>query len=240
MSFLDAIKQDALATFNAVANALHAQFANTLSQAGHAVTPSDTVDTLVTTASSAAANAPTEAHAAVANNALATFTTGLTAAALQFAQAHLPAKFQSSASAAIQTAGNVAAAVASGSTLDAQSIATDLTRVAAGAVAAAVPGVAPIVSAVEPLVESVESALTSSAPAANVAAAVEQAAAPAVTAAVQTGAAAVESTLAAEVDKVAPGAGASLVSAGVAAIEQAAGVGTASPDQTPAANPNGV
>lgn len=99
MSFLDSLKQDALAVLHATTLALHAQLANTLSQAGHAVTEEDHVDTLVSAARAAATGA---ANATIASNtapnyadaALATFTHSMTAALIQFAQQHLPAKFQ--------------------------------------------------------------------------------------------------------------------------------------------------
>jgi len=112
MSFLDTLRQDALAVFHATANALHAQLANTLSQAGHPVTEADHVDTLVQTASNAATGAASAAQASTtapnyADAALATFTQAMTAAAVQFAQAHLPAKFQGVAADVAQVASSV-------------------------------------------------------------------------------------------------------------------------------------
>jgi len=112
MSFLDTLKQDALAVFHATANALHAQLANTLSQAGHPVTEADHVDTLVQTAANAATGAANAAQASTvapnyADAALATFTQAMTAAAVQFAQAHLPAKFQGVAADVAQVATDV-------------------------------------------------------------------------------------------------------------------------------------
>lgn len=99
MAFLDALKQDALSVLHATANALHAQLANTLAQAGHAVSEDDHVDTLVASARAAAtgaASAPAASRTApnYADAALATFTHSMTAALIQFAQQHLPAKFQ--------------------------------------------------------------------------------------------------------------------------------------------------
>ena len=139
MSFLDTLKQDALAVFHATANALHAQLANTLSQAGHPVTEADHVDTLVQTAANAATGAASAAQASTvapnyADAALATFTQAMTAAAVQFAQAHLPAKFQ-----------GVAADVAQVAT-DVVSGAKSLDDVKQAAVAAAVPAAASIVN----------------------------------------------------------------------------------------------
>lgn len=112
MSFLDTLKQDALAVFHATANALHAQLANTLSQAGHPVTEADHVDTLVQTAVNASTGSANAAQASTtapnyADAALATFTQAMTAAAVQFAQAHLPAKFQGVAADVAQVATDV-------------------------------------------------------------------------------------------------------------------------------------
>ena len=92
------IRTDALAALHTVANALHGQFAAALAQAGHAVTDADHLSTLIGEAvkASAATGKPVGANTApnYADHALATFTTSLTVALLEFGQKHLPAKFQ--------------------------------------------------------------------------------------------------------------------------------------------------
>lgn len=153
MSFLDALKQDALAVLHATANALHAQLANTLAQAGHGVTENDHVDTLVAAARGAAtgaASAPIASTVApnYADAALATFSQSMTAALVQFAQQHLPAKFQGVAA--------VAASVAEDATASkpiAATIIDDGLKLAEVVLSATIPGAAPIAAVVEPLVE---------------------------------------------------------------------------------------
>lgn len=207
MSFLDSLKQDALAVFQATANALHAQLANTLSQAGHAVTEDDHVDTLVQTASAASTGAASAAQASTtapnyADAALATFTQSLTAAAVQFAQAHLPAKFQGVASTAVQA---VSGALADGTVSTGEAVQA-AASVAQAAVAAVAPNAAPIVDEAVQAVQAVSSGTTS---AASVVASVASTA-------LQAG----ETIAAAVADKALPGAGA-LVTAGIGAIEAA-------------------
>lgn len=104
MSFLDALKDSALNVLTTTVNALHAQFANTLIQAGHDVSTDAHVDTLMQTALSAAQSTgkPQGAGAApnYADHALATFSQGMGQAMSVFAHAFLPAKFQPIADAA--------------------------------------------------------------------------------------------------------------------------------------------
>jgi len=207
MSFLDSLKQDALAVLHATANALHAQLANTLSQAGHSVSEADHVDTLVQTAQSAAtgaAGAPVASTIApnYADAALATFNQSMTAALIQFAQQHLPAKFQGVAADAVQAASNV---LADGK-VSASEVVSAVAGVASNVAAVAVPQAAPIVDAVASTVSSVASGATTA----------QDAAKSVASAALQAG----ETIAEAAAEKALPGAGA-LVGAGIAAIENA-------------------
>ena len=108
MSFLDALKDSALNVLTTTVNALHAQFANTLIQAGHDVSTDAHVDTLMQTALSVAQSTgkPQGAGAApnYADHALATFSQGMGQAMSVFAHAFLPAKFQPIADAAAAAA----------------------------------------------------------------------------------------------------------------------------------------
>lgn len=154
MSFLDTLKQDALAIFQATANALHAQLANTLSQAGHPVTEADHVDTLVQTAVNASTGAANAAQAVTtapnyADAALATFSTAMTSAAVQFAQAHLPAKFQGVAADAVGAVSNVVA----GGTPSVATAVSAAAGIAASVGEALAPQAAPLISAAEAIVE---------------------------------------------------------------------------------------
>jgi hypothetical protein len=163
MSFLDSLKQDALAVLHATANALHAQLANTLAQAGHSVTEGDHVDTLVNTAQAAAtgaASAPAASTTApnYADAALATFNQSMTVALINFAQQHLPAKFQGIASEATAA---IADATASGASLE--TVIDDGLKIAQTVVTAELPAAAPIAAAVEPLAEEVVAAVIPSA-----------------------------------------------------------------------------
>lgn len=241
MSFFDSLKQSALDVLHATVNALHAQFAASLAQAGHPVTPDDHTDTLVQSAANASAkpgSAPT-----YADHALATFTTGVTQAMLQFAQQHMPAKFQAATADAVTAATSVANDVAASKPVDVSSVADTATKVAAGVLSVAVPGAAPIVALAEPLIESIEHAFEGGASAAQVATATVQTAAPVVEQAAGTLAASVTQTVAAEADKVLPGGGqlvGELVQAGEAALgvgsEPVPGAPAAAPSQTPAAS----
>jgi hypothetical protein len=153
MSFLDSLKQDALAVLHATANALHAQLANTLAQAGHAVSEADHVDTLVGVARAAATGAARAVAASTiapnyADAALATFNQSMTAALIQFAQQHLPAKFQGVAEDAAQAVADVTSAQPS-----IAGIADDVLKVTAAAVSVAIPDAAPIAAVVEPIAE---------------------------------------------------------------------------------------
>lgn len=153
MAFLDALKQDALAVLHSTANALHAQLANTLAQAGHAVSEADHVDTLVSAARGAATGFASASAAATtapnyADAALATFSQSMTAALIQFAQQHLPAKFQGVAETAVTV---VADAVASKPTT--AELVGDGLKIAEAIVSAEIPAAAPIAAVVEPLIE---------------------------------------------------------------------------------------
>jgi hypothetical protein len=155
MSFLDSLKQDALAVLHATANALHAQLANTLSQAGHAVTEADHVDTLVNAARAAATGAASAvASSTIAPNyadaALATFNQSMTAALIQFAQQHLPAKFQGVAADAVQVVTDATAGKSTVATL-----VDDGLKVAGAVVTAVAPSAASIAAVVEPIAEKV-------------------------------------------------------------------------------------
>lgn len=159
MSFLDSLKQDALAVLHATANALHAQLANTLAQAGHAVSEADHVDTLVGVARAAATGAASAVAASTtapnyADAALATFNQSMTAALIQFAQQHLPAKFQG-------VAGDAAAAIAdaTGSKPAVETLIDDGLKLAQAGLSAAVPDAAPIAAIVEPLAQEVADAV---------------------------------------------------------------------------------
>lgn len=225
MSFLDSLKQDALAVLHATANALHAQLANTLSQAGHPVTEDDHVDTLVQSAQAAATGAAGAPQASTtapnyADHALATFNQSMTAALIQFAQQHLPAKFQGVAADAVQAASNV---LADGK-VTAGEAASAVANVGAAVAAAVVPGAAPIAGAAAAIVNAVASGATSA----------QDAAASVAETAVQAGASIAE----AAADKALPGAGA-LVGAAIDALETTFAKSSTA-DTTPAANTSGV
>lgn len=149
MSFFDEIKADALAMLQATANALHAQFARTLAQAGHDVTEDDPVEKLVACATCAGsvANAPaTSAPVAIAPNyadaALATFNQSMTAALIGFAQQHLPEKFQATATNTIK---GVSSALADGQ-IDGKEAANLAIGAALGAATAALPAALPAIA----------------------------------------------------------------------------------------------
>ena len=232
MSFLDSLKQDALAVLHATANALHAQLANTLSQAGHPVSEADHVDTLVQTAQAAAtgaAGAPVASTTApnYADAALATFNQSMTAALIQFAQQHLPAKFQGVATDAVQSVSNM---VADGKVTAAEAAST-AANIAASAVAVTAPQAAPIVNDVAATVQAVASGATTA----------QQAATSVATTVAATALQAGESIAEAAANEALPGAG-ELVAAGVSALEAAFG-GTphgASADTAPSANSSGM
>ena len=109
MTEIAEIKSDALNILHTTANALHAQLAALLAQAGHFVSDGDHLSTLIGVAvkASAATGAPVGSNTApnYADHALATFTTSLTAALLEFGQKHLPAKFQPLAAEAVNDIG---------------------------------------------------------------------------------------------------------------------------------------
>jgi hypothetical protein len=156
MSFLDSLKLSAESILTATSNALHAQLANTLSQAGHPVSEDDHVDTLVSTALGAAVATNVPAATAQAPNyadhALATFSTSMTAAMIQFAQAFLPAKFQGVAAAATSAAATVVNDVKSGNVA---AIVNDVAGVASSVVAAVAPEAAPLVAAAKQIAKAV-------------------------------------------------------------------------------------
>lgn len=159
MAFLDALKQDALAVLHSTANALHAQLANTLAQAGHAVSEADHVDTIVGVARAAATGAANAVAASTvapnyADAALATFSQSMTAALIQFAQQHLPAKFQGVAEAA-----TAAIADATAGKPGAAALVDDGLKVAEVAISAEIPAAAPIAALAEPLLEEAAAAL---------------------------------------------------------------------------------
>ena len=159
MSFLDTLKAGALDALHSTANALHAQLAAALMLAGHDVTPDDHIDTLTQVAAQAGNAGKVTATGATpgtiapnyADFALATFSHSMTAALVQFAQAHLPEKFQPVAAQAVDTVADALAdgKVTTGEALDAA------VKIGAAAASAASPTGAAIVAVAEPLVESV-------------------------------------------------------------------------------------
>ena len=251
MSFLDALKQNALNVLHATVNSLHAQFAASLAQAGHDVNADTHVNDLVATAvnASSATGKPAGANATpnYADAALGTFSTSMTQAMLAFAQAHLPAKFQPATEQAAQTASDVVSTVATGGHVDVGAAAQDATKVVGAVVSAALPEAAPIVAVAEPILESIEHAFASGAKPANVAANVAQQAAPVVETAAATAASELASTATAELSKVVPADTASaLVSAGAALAESLIDPENSpektqsTADTTPAPNTQGV
>lgn len=232
MSFLDSIKQSALELLHATTNALHAQFANSLAQAGLNVSESDHVDTLMSTAQAASSASATSAPN-YADHAVATFTTGMTSAMLNFAQHFLPAQFQGAAASAATAAASVASDVAASKPVDVASVGDTITKVAAGVLATAIPGVAPIAAAAEPLIEGIEHAFEGGASATQVATSVAESAAPTI-----------EQVAASAADKALPGAG-ELVTGVLGAAEAALGLGSSAPapsntDSVQPANTQGV
>lgn len=189
MSFLDDVKQRALDVLHATTNAVHAQFAASLMQAGHDVTPETHADDLVSTALSVAAATGKPAGTAAPNyadHALATFSTSMSSALMQFASVFLPTKFQPVVAAASQV---VDSALSDGKVTAGEAVDAGL-KVAAALATAASPTGAAIAAIVEPLVEGVADKVTAGASLADAAAPVVQAAAaavqPAVTEAVNT------------------------------------------------------
>lgn len=156
MSLIETLRQDALGVLHTTVNALHAQLANTLAQAGHAVSEADHVDTLVGVARAAATGAASAVVASTtapnyADAALATFGQSMTVALVQFAQQHLPAKFQSGAAGGAAAAGDDA----TGSEPVGATTIDDGVKLARIAISAAIPEAAPIAAVVAPLAEGV-------------------------------------------------------------------------------------
>jgi hypothetical protein len=245
MSFLDALKTNALNVLHATVNALHAQFAASLAQAGHDVNADTHVNDLVQTAVTAGAATGKPAGTATPNyadHALATFSQSMTAAMLAFAQSHLPAKFQPVGEEAAQVANDVVSAAATGTHVDAAAVGDTVTKVAASAITAAVPGAAPIVAVAEPIIESLEHAFEGGRSAGEEMETVAQQAAPVVETAAATAATELAGTATAELSKVVPADTASaLVGAGEALISSFVHPSSESaPDKTPAPNTQGV
>jgi hypothetical protein len=179
MSFLDEIKQRALDVLHATTNAVHAQFAASLMQAGHDVTPDDHADVLMTSALNAAAATGKPVGTAAPNyadHAVATFSTNMSAALMQFASAFLPAKFQPVVAGAAQA---VSDATADGKVTAGEAVDAGL-KIAAAAAAAVSPAAGAIAAIVEPLAESVADKVASGTSVSDAAAPVVQAAAAAV------------------------------------------------------------
>jgi hypothetical protein len=145
MSFLDSLKSAAHVALDSTATALHAQLANTLSQAGHDVTEDDHVDVLVSAAVSAAAAFGKPAGTVAPNtadHALAAFDLGMHTAMMAFASHFLPAKFQPLAAAAVDAVGDVVDAVKAG---DKAAIVNEVADLATAATAVLAPAAAPFV-----------------------------------------------------------------------------------------------
>jgi hypothetical protein len=153
MSF-DAIKQDALALFRAAVIGIHAQFANTLVQAGHAVSEESTASELLNSAAGAAntIGKPAAANAApnYADFALHAFMVSMEHAAVNFAAAHLPDKYKPVMGA---ITAEVQAAVTGQPVSEAQ-VVDAVVDAAGAAVDIAEPELAPIVTLAEPIVEN--------------------------------------------------------------------------------------
>lgn len=236
MSFLDSIKQSALEVLHGTVNALHAQFAASLAQAGHPVTAEAHVDTLVQTAVKAGNGSGNGVAPNYADHALATFSTSMTAALLQFAQAHLPAKFQGAA----EEAASTATAAIEGKHMNLGDIAETALKIGADVAAAVVPGAAPIVAIAEPLVEAVVKSAAAGASVEQAATPVVAAVAPVAEQAANQLASAVTADVAAEADKALPGAGALVTALEGAAVAAVTAPTPASADTAPSANTQGM
>jgi hypothetical protein len=153
------INPSVLANFQAAAAGIHAQFANTLAQAGLPVTEQHTASQLINAAAQASSMVGKPFNPGTAPNyadfALQGFLHTMEQLAIQFAAQHLPDRLKpvlADLSAGVQTAlGGVKA--------DAPVLAKDVTEIAAAAVSVADPAAAPIVAAAEPVAEAIESAV---------------------------------------------------------------------------------
>lgn len=156
---LESIKLDVLGAFQAAAAGIHAQFANTLVQAGHPVSEASTASELINAAAAASNTVGKPVMTTTAPNyadfALHAFLTSMEQIAVQFAAAHLPDKYKP----VMEQLDSGVQAALGGVSAHAATIAKDVTAAAAVAAEVAVPEAAPIIAAAEPVAETLESAV---------------------------------------------------------------------------------
>lgn len=158
MSLITEVNKDILSAFQNAAAGIHAQFANTLKQAGHNVSEENTASQLLNVAATAS-NTVGKPATGIAPNyadfALQGFLTSMEQIAVQFAAAHLPDKLKPVAA---ELSSELQSALG-GQPVNTASAAEDVTE-AAGAIAVAVdPAAAPIVAVAEPIAKDVEAAV---------------------------------------------------------------------------------
>ena len=161
---LETIQQDILGAYQAAVAGIHAQFANTLAQAGHNVSEANTASELINSAVAVAQTMGKSAAANVAPNyadfALHAFMVSMERAAITFAAAHLPDKYKpvfGALSADVQDA-------IGGEHVSVATVVEDTTAAAGAAVEMAEPTLAPVVELAEPVVQREEATLLSDAP----------------------------------------------------------------------------
>ena len=158
MSLITEVNKDILSAFQNAAAGIHAQFANTLKQAGHNVSEENTASQLLNVAATAS-NTVGKPATGIAPNyadfALQGFLTSMEQIAVQFAAAHLPDKLKPVMA---ELSGEIQSALG-GQPVNTAGVVEDVTE-AAGAVAVAVdPAAAPIVAVAEPIAKEVEAAV---------------------------------------------------------------------------------
>jgi hypothetical protein len=195
----------ALDILHSTVNALRADFAGKLRAAGHDVDADAHVDTLVASATAAAAGSgqpPTYADAA-----LASFSLSMTHALLQFASAHLPPQFQPIAQDAAPAIEQTALDLAEHKPIDKSDLLGTVLHVAETAASVLIPGAAPVVALAGAAIEAVEHGTSASDVGDSVVHAVGGA---------------VEQAAEAAAEKALPGVGGALAGAAVEALEKAA------------------
>lgn len=156
---LETIKEDVLAAYKAAVAGIHAQFANTLAQAGHAVNETNSSSQLINSAAAAANSLGKPAGANAAPNyadfALNAYMNSMGNAASQFAAAHLPDQYKP----LIEEMDAGVLALMGLKPISKTEVVEGVTKAVETAAAIAEPAAAPVIAVAAPIIEQVETSL---------------------------------------------------------------------------------
>lgn len=153
----ETVGKDLLSAFRNAAAGIHAQFANTLFQAGHSVSEANTASQLINVAMGASATAgkPVSTNTApnYADFALTGYFRSMEQLAIQFAAAHLPDKLKPVVT---EMSADIQNALGAGQPVTKAEVAEEATKIAAEVGEAVDPALSPVIEVAAGVAEQIE------------------------------------------------------------------------------------